>query len=717
MRTPAALALALALAAPAARASETFDRPVNLWPLYYRRASSGAVETEAFFWLYARTRTETTSTTEVRPLFRHENTPERVVSRLFPLYDYREDGRGSALGLGGLSPFTLASFEDDSVRRSVRRRVVFWRSERDPASSLLELPPFWADARGPGGRSRVSALGLPDALNLYESRRDPAAGLRAWHLLTWWRKESPDDRYAHLWPFYGVRRRGTREERSVLWPLALAASDPARGLTQRRLWPLLETSDAELDDELPSDLTLNFSLPVPLWYRAAARGRSYRRFFYLHWATLTPERRTNLTLPYYSFARLKTGVSHRGFFPLYHRSDWDGRSFTLAPPLYVSWRDEPLRVRMLFPLYYGQVDADGAFDYFFPLYGRTVRGGKVTRRYLLFPLYARRAEPESGLTELDLLWPLFHVGRSSASASTRVLPLYWSSRRGDLSFTLAPLYGRLTRSDETRTVLFPVYWSLSAPGRSTRIVPPLGGVVRDGAERDVFLLGFAPKLSLFERERAPDYALDRALLAYRRREPYSSVDALFPLYFRWDNPNDRGRVLFPLWASRDDRTDGSRHRALLGLTGGFSLFEWSDEPAHAARSLRALNFYRSSRGADRTTVFAPVYWRFLKGGSSRTWLFPLYSERRGAATLARGWLGVSPRWSLLSRTEDGAASETRFLWRLVRVRSAPADSAFEANPLFFTLREGERRYTAVLGGLVGRESGPDGSRWRWLWGL
>lgn len=715
MLTTASFAFVLALAAPPVRAEEPFARPINLWPLYYRRASGGAVETEAFFWLYARTRTETTSKTELRPLFRHESAPETTKSRLFPVYDYRADGRGTALGLVGLGPFTLASYEHDPARRSVRRRVGFWRSDREPGSSRLELPPLWADARGPGDRRRTSALGFPDTLNLFESLHDPAAGLSSWHALTWWRKESPDDRYTHLWPVYGVRRKGAREERSVLWPLALAASDPSRGLTQRRLWPLWETRAAELDDEPPPDLALNLALPVPLWYRAAARGRAYRRFFYLHWSVLTPERRTNVTLPYYSFAGLKTGFTHRGVFPLYHRSDWDGRSFTLAPPLFVSWRDGPLRVQMLFPLYFGQADADGAFDYYFPLYGRTVRGGKVTRRYLLFPLYSRRAEPDSGLTELDLLWPLFHVERSSTASSTRLLPLYWSSRRGEDSFTLAPLYARLTRGQETRSVLFPIFWRLSSPDRTVHIVPPLGGVVRDGRESDVFLLGFTPKLSLIERERAPDYALDRALLYYRRREPRSLADALFPVYFRWDHPGERGLVLFPLWASRDDRADGSSRRALLGLTGGFSLFEWSEEPAVAARSLRALNFYRSSRGADRTAVFAPVYWRFVRGGASRSWLLPLYAERREPGLRARGWLGFSPRWSLLSRREEAGNVETRLLWRLVRVRRGPDEDAFELNPLFFTLREGGRRYSAVLGGLVGRETGPDGSRWRWLW--
>ncbi|TPW19404.1 MAG: Uncharacterized protein FD126_2720, partial [Elusimicrobia bacterium] len=615
MRTPAVLALVLALLAPSAGAEDEFARPVNLWPLYYRRATGGTVETEAFFWLYARTRTATTSTTEVRPLFRHESAPEKTTSRLLPLYDYRNEGPRTVLGLGGLNPFTLASFESDTARPSSRRRVLFWLSEEAPDRGRLELPPFWADARGPGARRRVSALGLPDTLNLYESLRDPAAGLSAWHALTYWSKDSPDDHYRHLWPFYGVRRRGTREERSALWPLAVKASDPALGLTALRLWPLWETHDASLDDEAPPDLALNMGLPVPLWYRASARGRSYRRFFYLHWAALTPERRTNVTPPYYSFAGLKTGVSHRGVFPLYHRSDWNGRSFTLAPPLYVSWTDEPFRVRMLFPLYYGQRDGDRAFDYYFPLYGRTSRAGKVTRRYLLFPLYARRSEPELGLTEWDLLWPLFHVERSSEAASTRALPLYWSSRRGPDSFALAPLYARVTRGEETRRMLFPVYWALNAPGRASHLVPPLGGVVHDGLESDIFLAGVTPKLSLFERERRPDYALDRALLYYRRREPYSSADALFPLWFRWDDPGQQGLVVFPLWASRDDRADGSRHRALLGLTGGFSLFEWSEEPADGARSLRALNFYRSSRGADRTVVFAPVYWRFLKGGS------------------------------------------------------------------------------------------------------
>lgn len=715
MRLLSAVALALTLSAPPAAAEEPFARPVNLWPLLYRRATADGVETEAFFWLYAHTRTAQRSVTAVRPLFRHETSPGRVSSRLFPLYDYLEEGSRTALGFGGLRPFTLAAFEEDSARHSEAQRVLFWRLEREPGTTDLELPPLWCDSRGPGGRRRVSALGLPDTVNLFESRHDPSRGLAEWHALNFWRRTSPGDSYVHLWPFYGVRRQGARTERSVAWPLAASASDPARGVTERRLWPLWTTSDAALDEDAPSDLALNLALPVPLWYRASAKDRRYRRFLYLHWAVSTPRRAAHVTVPWYSLKDLSTGVSHRGLFPLYHGSRWDDRAFDFAAPLFFRWSDGGSRLSVLFPFYYGHTSGDRSFDYFFPLYGRSARAGRVTQHLFLFPLYSRRAE--AGETELDLLWPLFHVGRSSASASVRMLPLYWSGRRGEDSFTLAPLYARVKRGGETRSVLFPLYWRLSAPERETRILPPLGGLVRDGAESDFFLAGLTPKLSLFEWERGPERRVDRALLYYSRREPGARADVLFPLYFRWSDAGRRGLILAPLYAAEDDLSDGSRRRALLGLTGGFSLFEWADEPAKKGRSLRALLFYRAVRGDERTTVLAPLYWSHADAGSSRLWLLPLYAERRAPGLRARGWLGVGPRWSLLSRREEGGAVETRFLWRLVRLRRGPDDDAFELNPLFFTLREGPRRYSAVFGGLIGRETGPDGSRWRWLWVL
>lgn len=696
MRRFAVLCLGMFLLTPPAPAEETPARPINLWPLFYRRALPDGVETEALFWLYAHTRTGDTSVTSLRPMFRHRRSPEGLGSRFLPLYDFERQGTRRSLGLGGISPFTVASFESDSSSRTVSRRLLFWLERRDPGTRLLELPPLWADRRGPGGARRVSALGAPDVLNLFERRLEPARGLSEWHALTVWRRDSPEDSYLHVWPFHAERTRGSRTDRGVLWPLGAWASDPSRGLTEHRAWPLWAESRAEADDEPPSDLALHLALPVPLWYRASARGRSYRRFLFLHWAARTPERATHVTVPWYSFKGLRTGTAHRGFFPLYHGSRWEGRSFDMAPPLFFSWRDETSRLGVVLPFYFGHADGDRSFDYFFPFYGRSVAGGRVTRRFLLFPLYARRDEP--GHSELDLLWPLVHVERSSAAASTRLLPLYWSARRGSDSFTLAPLYGSLTRGEETMSVLFPLYWRLSARSRNARFFPPLGGLVRDVGERDAFLLGLIPELSLFRSVRAPEYSSDRALLFYRRREPLAQVDALFPLYFRWNNPVGRGLVLFPLYASDHRVEDGSRRRAVLGLTGGFSLFEWTHEPAEDARRLRALLFFRQSRK-----------------GSSRTSVFPLFSGRREPQSRAWGVLGLTPRWSLLSRTEEGGAVETRFFWRLVRRRRAPDGDVFELNPLFFTEREGPRRYSALLGGLVGLESGPEGRRLRWLW--
>lgn len=712
-----ALAALLVLPALPARADSELSRPVNLWPLLYRRRTADGSETEALFWLYDRERKGESTVTQVRPLLRHERSPGRLKSRFFPLYDALREGSRSELGLLGLSPFTVAAFNSDSARRSVSRRLAFWSYQGAPGSSDLELPPLWSDTRGPGDARRVSALGMPDTLNLFESRRDPARGLAEWHALTVWSRQSPDDAYFHLWPFYGLRRKGSWTEHSTLWPLVARGRDADRGSSEHRAWPLWSVRSAPRDEEDPQALGLNMVMPLPLWYRATTRERRYRRLLYLHWEADGPGRKVRITVPWYSFHDERAETLHHGLFPLYHGSRWGERSLDLAPPLFFSWKDAGFRLRVLFPLYYSLTQGDRSFDYFFPLYGRSMRAGLATRHLFLFPLFARHKEPALGTSEVDVLWPLFHIGRSSDAASVRVLPLYWYGRRGDESFAAAPLYLRVARGDETRSVLFPLYWRLSAPDEDARYLPPLGGLVRGHGERDLFALGFTPKLSLFEslREPAAGRSLDRALLYYRSRESGASADAFFPLYFRWNDPGQRGLVLFPLYASHEDLSDGSSRRCALGLCGGFSLFEYSSAPAQNAESLRALLYYRSARGEDKTTVLAPLYWRFASGASARTWLFPLYASRRAPDSRAVGLLGVSPRWSLWNRTEEGGAVETRFFWRLVRFRKAPGDSAVEFNPLFFTMTEGGTRYTAVLGGLIGWETSPAGTKWRWLW--
>jgi hypothetical protein len=82
-------------------------------------------------------------------------------------------------------------------------------------------------------------------------------------------------------------------------------------------------------------------------------------------------------------------------------------------------------------------------------------------------------------------------------------------------------------------------------------------------------------------------------------------------------------------------------------------------------------------------------------------------------------VGFHPKFSVfLFETSGPDTREVRVLFRFLRWRRASGESAFELNPFYFDYRSGKGRYWAVLGGLFGVETKPDGSRrntYFWFW--
>lgn len=805
----------------------------------------------------------------IAPLYWSRRSPSAGYSLLFPLWHRRWDASRRELGLVGYLPFTLIhSARDDEAWTSSQRWLV-WTREVSPSGRSLRVPPLFAASSRASGALHRSALGYPDYLNLFERRLDPDRGLSEWHALTVWSKESPGDRYRHYWPFYGFREREGSVERSTLWPLFRRRAGPEGELELHAPWPLvaLHRRGAERSAralplfasrsdaagwERPPIIELAMASPVPLWYRASGHEHDYRRFLWLYWHVERPGSRRRVVGPWYSLEE-GTDRRHFGLFPLYHGSRWASGAFdaalpglvsyrargsaaTVLPPLY--WRFSspsstttalvPLyfdrssagdRLSVVFPVYYRFSSAAADTRYWFPLYGSVSRGGVTRRRFLLFPLYSRAKDEELGLSALDIAWPILHLEKSSDTASTRVLPLYWSrnapsgrfrllfplyweSEAGDTRHRYVPpllygdferegvlrvraagplwwrierpgmayrrddvllsLYSRTLSDQEVREHLFPFYWRKSGPAASYRRFPPLGGwESSDDGERSRFLLGFTPTLSLFEFRRSPfeGERVDRALLYYRKDSHASSASAFVPLYFRWRDAEEKALVLFPIWSQHEDLARGEWRRAVLGLWGGFSLAEFSGD-VKGGRSARVLLFYDREEDGERFTFFAPLYWRLASSGYSWSQLFPLFAARREDSEGERsvGVLGVTPRWSLLrwardreetrsglwplygssrradggsstfyalgfhpkiaafTRERDGDSLDVRVLFRLLRWRRSADGSALEVNPLFYRTREGGTRYWAVLGGLFGVETRPDGGRsYTWLW--
>ncbi|MBI5245096.1 MAG: hypothetical protein HY922_15645 [Elusimicrobia bacterium] len=784
--------------------------------------------------------------------FKREPAEDRTSHRyLFWTYDRAKERTG-------LIMFPLLAYENDRSAPRMRASALGWADtfnlfeyKRDPARDLRQghAVNFWVRREG----EDRSTVFFP----LY------------------WNSKSHENASFFLWPLYGMRKRGASVERSTLWPIFRCESDSlGKESDINFLWPLARNhrlgarhdsrifplyawySDPEGQAEAPW-LFPHMALPVPIWYRASGKDYRYSRLLYLHWLSDNPAARRRVTFTCYSLEDKDSKTLHQGLFPLFHSSKWGDKTLKLTLPLFVSYSQPELSATVLPPLYWRYVSSGAAttalfpvfldrgsqdsglrvifplyyhaedrrlrteLNYFFPLYGSSARDGRITRHFLFFPLYSRLNDPVLGLMSLDVVWPLFHIERSSAASSSRLLPLFWQSRGPGGSFEivfpwcwsfeaaasrqlyLLPLYGSYERKDElrvrvfgpfywgverplenyrradfllslysraqagseSRSHIFPFYWHSSSAGRSAFYLPPLGGFVSASDNyRDVFFLGLKPGLNLVEFLRSPreSESSDRVLLYYRRKGLDSSAAALAPIYFQWRDQVEEARILVPLFGWHKFVKDGAWRVSLMGIWGGFSLIEFGAEPRSDKSMVRALLFYRQREGESRTTFLLPLYWRMASPQKDWSQLFPLFAFRRDESEGERslGVLGVTPKWSLFNWTEtqtekstrllpfcglkkskdkrEGAAyflgfhpkfsaflyetgpetTEVRVLFRFLRWRRGPGESAFELNPFYFNVRKGKGGYWAVLGGLFGVETKSDGTKrntYFWFW--
>jgi hypothetical protein len=69
-------------------------------------------------------------------------------------------------------------------------------------------------------------------------------------------------------------------------------------------------------------------------------------------------------------------------------------------------------------------------------------------------------------------------------------------------------------------------------------------------------------------------------------------------------------------------------------------------------------------------------------------------------------------WKVISYERiDSATYDFRFLWRFIRKSRTPTSSTLEFNPFFYREeKEGKGSFWAVLGGIVGMQTLPDGGK-------
>ncbi|KAK5575946.1 hypothetical protein RB653_007081 [Dictyostelium firmibasis] len=244
----------------------------------------------------------------------------------------------------------------------------------------------------------------------------------------------------------------------------------------------------------------------------------------------------------------------------------------LVLPMYIYYRKSIFKFQTLFPFFFRTQDAskNELFTYFFPFYGKSLRGSKVNR-YFFFPIFRiKLGKDESKLFSLDFLFPLFHYESNGTdnSHSIRLLPFFWKSKNDyNEMLLIMPFFWRFITDKDTR------------PQRNTLILPFY--YFRDSAE---YMFTFASPAFLppyyihYHREASnvenrylfPFYSHQIKGLDHLKwfcwflyRHTYRDFSENFTmnilLFFKHNSEKYSVTGLIPLWVYWNDKVQNSKH--------------------------------------------------------------------------------------------------------------------------------------------------------------
>jgi hypothetical protein len=373
-------------------------------------------------------------------------------------------------------------------------------------------------------------------------------------------------------------------------------------------------------------------------------------FFYLY---STEDRGTYSRLTIRPFYARETDPA-RGYlrrsvlWPLGISEQKGDASYFQILPLYWQANDLVRRYTVVVPLYFDYAKGDRQYTHLIPLYGHHQRGDDYHRYFVLGPIAMATYDERTDLKEWDVLFPLFHYGRSLKGSATRIFPIYFSgntSEDGSWYRNILPLYGRSVTPRGDLGYLFPFYGSFtdaSTQERRTSAIglPPLPGV-------DL------PAVALYERASTPTSVKDRLfpLYTYQNDRSLSSSGwsllgyGQFSLAGYGHSPDRTWHQLIPLYQATDDHTTQKENTNILGF-GRFSLFRYWNTPEGLGHQLFPIYSYDhpSAEEWHWSAIFpAPIslYRHDHKGTATADRFYPIYDWARRGEARSLSLLGIS----------------------------------------------------------------------------
>ena len=624
-------------------------------------------------------------------------------------------------------------------------RPLIYSTESDPSQDFTKTSVLW-----PLNIYERSGDKIAMNLTLYWYRNDPDHSYNIFFPV-YWDGRGKDYSYFHLWPLYGEEHRASYTEYSTLYPFFRYGEDPGKDEVNLDLfWPFLNyqaSPDYVSHRALPlywyekgPDTTGGFVFPyywrntpayrakgvVPLWYSSRGEDLATDVVFPLYYNRETKDTQLQLAFPLYG--RWKSAeTSLRTFFPLY--LDYRQKDFGLKVglPVYLDYRDPPASFTTVFPFYYRAVNASlpSEFTYYFPVYGM-YRVGETYRRNLLFmPLYSQYRDEATQLAGWDVLWPMLNYESGPDRQSMRVFPLFWYTRSPEVKMTMG----------------LPFYFSYEGPGSSYFHIIPFYGVNRKGSSFEQrFVLG-----PLYIDTQDPSRDLSRQDIVFpiysRLKEKDTNRSWLFPCYYHRAKPDSHITfaspcLLPPYYVTYHDPKESFSHlwpfygHLQRGTYGEDSVLwpvvRFGHDPATGENLYTVTPLWQHRKTPESTSDQSLVlhsYRHDEKQDKTKSAFIWLGNEDVAVLTYEREQdLKLKTRflWKVVSYERTGQDSEEfRFLWRLVRKSSTPQSDVLELNPFYYRETDAAKgSYWAILGGLIGRETLPDGqTRMRYLWGL
>jgi hypothetical protein len=398
----------------------------------------------------------------------------------------------------------------------------------------------------------------------------------------YWRKNTKDIYYHHVWPFWGYTRKNSYIEYSSMYPLFRFGKDSVYNETNIHcLWPVYN-------------------------YHRSPDYFSHR-FIPFYWYT----RSWGVVTPYYWFYTHSTKA--HGIFPLWH-----------------SERGDNFKKDIILPVYFRERKDDTSKGIILPYYWKNSPTRKTKGIYPVW--YSSRGDDFKS----DLILPFYWHEQNKGKSKGILLSYYWNNSPSCKTKGVFPLWYSSRGNDTKTDLILPSYYYRKKPESSLRLILPLFGQWNSGTTH------FKTIASLYLDYKKDDLKTRAGIPIYwlYHHGPFSFT-SLFPVYYHFKNANKSSefKYILPFYGSYvvDDFLE--YHFILMPLYFKFEnqklqLKGWNVlwplihyEKSPNTFSARVLPFYWHIKDPDyRLTIGSPLYFSFASKNHTYTYLIPLYGK-------------------------------------------------------------------------------------------